>query len=157
MLTVENWTIEEQTGYKPITTFYTDFSIADKFGINAIQDTYNRTFKSWKSNINYITELVMVLNWKCWRWYEVNNEYSRLYIARWDHEMLDRIMYEMKTASDYVHEHGQYPSGWNSIMETYRLLRQQEEQQKQQSAPKPTPPQNDIPDKSAFKPKSRSI
>ena len=79
MLTVENWTIEEQTGYKPITTFYTDFSIADKFGIAAIQDTYNRSFKSWKSNINYITELVMVLNWKCWRWYEVNNEYSRLY------------------------------------------------------------------------------
>ena len=21
----------------------------------------------------------MVLNWKCWRWYEVNNEYSQLY------------------------------------------------------------------------------
>ena len=76
---VENWTIEEQTGYKPITTFYMDFSIADKFGQKAIQDTYDNAFKSWKSNINYITELVMVLNWKCWRWYEVNNEYSILY------------------------------------------------------------------------------
>ena len=86
-----------------------------------------------------------------------DEEYSKLFFARWDHEMLDRIMYEMKTASDYVHEHGQYPSGWNSIMETYRLLRQQEEQRKQQSAPKPTPPQNDTPEKSTFKPKSRSI
>ena len=86
-----------------------------------------------------------------------DEEYSKLFFARRDHEMLDRIMYEMKTASDYVHEHGQYPSGWNSIMETYRLLRQQEEQQKQQSAPKPAPPQNDTPEKSTFKPKSRSI
>ena len=79
MFTLENWTIQEQTGYKPITTFYTDFSIADKFGISAIQDTYNRSFKSWKANYKYITELAMVMNWKCWRWYEVNDEYSRLY------------------------------------------------------------------------------
>ena len=84
-------------------------------------------------------------------------EYSKLFFARWDHEMLDRIMYEMKTASDYVHEHGQYPSGWNSIMETYRLLRQQEEQQKQQSAPKPETPKSDTPDQTKIKPKQKRI
>lgn len=44
---IENWRIEELTGYKPITTFYTDFSIADKFGVEAIKDTYNRSFASW--------------------------------------------------------------------------------------------------------------
>lgn len=79
MFTFENWTIEEQTGYKPITTFYMDFSIADKFGLDAIKDTYNRAFCGWKTNYMYITELAMVLNWKCWRWYEVNNELSKLY------------------------------------------------------------------------------
>ena len=36
MMKLENWTIEEMTGYKPITTFYTDFSIADKFGTKGI-------------------------------------------------------------------------------------------------------------------------
>ncbi len=86
-----------------------------------------------------------------------DEEYSKLFFARWDHEMLDRIMYEMKTASDYVHEHGQYPSGWNSIMETYRLLRQQEEQQKQQSAPKPETPKSDTPDQTTIKPKQKRI
>ena len=45
---VENWRIEELTGYVPITTFYTDFSIADKFGIGAIEDTYKRSFASWQ-------------------------------------------------------------------------------------------------------------
>lgn len=39
------WRIQQDTGYKPITTFYQDFSIADKFGTNAIRETYNRAFK----------------------------------------------------------------------------------------------------------------
>ena len=56
-----------------------DFSIADKVGLQAIQDTYNRAFEGWKSDYKYITELAMVLNWKCWRWYEVKDDYSRLY------------------------------------------------------------------------------
>ena len=28
---VETWNIKELTGYEPMTTFYEDFSIADKF------------------------------------------------------------------------------------------------------------------------------
>lgn len=80
---LENWTIEEMTGYKPITTFYLDFSIADKFGTTAIQDTYNRAFAEWKTNVKYITELVMVLNWKIFRWFGHNDEYAQLYDRLW--------------------------------------------------------------------------
>ena len=63
------WNIEELTGYKPITTFYEDFSIADNFGEKepyAVADTFRRCFNEWKHNYKYLTELVMVLNWKCW-------------------------------------------------------------------------------------------
>ena len=80
---IENWTIEEMTGYKPITTFYTDFSIADKFGVEAIKDTYKRVFQEWKYDYKYITELAMVLNWKLWRWYGKNDELSMLYDSLW--------------------------------------------------------------------------
>lgn len=67
-------------GYTQKTTFWQDFSIADAFGLSAIKDTYNRAFKSWKTNTEYITEFVMVLNWKCWQWYERGNQtYSELY------------------------------------------------------------------------------
>ena len=77
---IENWNIEAETGYKPITTFYTDFSIAEKFGgIEAIKDTYNRAFKEWKHDYKYITELAMALNWKSFRWYEVKDEFCELY------------------------------------------------------------------------------
>lgn len=75
------WNIHEMTGYEPKTTFYMDFSIADKFGENAIRDTYKRAFDQWKSNVVYLTELVMVLNWKSWEHNEKENvEYTSLYI-----------------------------------------------------------------------------
>lgn len=82
-MVVKNWNIEEMTGYKPITTFYTDFSIADNFGVSAIKDTYKRAFASWKNNVQYLTELVMALNWKIWEHFETNYEYAKVYDALW--------------------------------------------------------------------------
>ena len=83
---LENWNIEALTGYKPISTFYTDFSIAEVFGgstskakLAAIKDTYNRAFNEWKKDYKMLTEFVMVLNWKCNRWYEDNEEFANLY------------------------------------------------------------------------------
>ena len=42
--------VEAHTGYRPFTTFFEDFSIADNFGLDAIKDTYNRTFNEWKND-----------------------------------------------------------------------------------------------------------
>ena len=77
------WNIEEMTGYKPLTTFWQDFTIADMFGTNAIEDTYRRALKEWKSDYKFLTELVMVLNWKIWEYYEVNETVARLYNDLW--------------------------------------------------------------------------
>ena len=54
----------QENGYKFKTTFWSDFTIADKFGLEAVQDTFNRAFSEWKSKVIYLTELVLVLNWK---------------------------------------------------------------------------------------------
>jgi len=78
-----DWNIEEMYGYKPITTFYMDFSIADGFGVAAIKDTYNRAMKYWKSDYKYLTELVMVLNWKIWEHHGRNDRYAKLYDELW--------------------------------------------------------------------------
>ena len=80
---IKMWNIEEMTGYKPITTFWQDFSIADVFGLEAIKDTYKRAFNEWKKNYEYLTELVMVLNWKIWEHYENNEEMAGLYNDLW--------------------------------------------------------------------------
>lgn len=66
--------------YKYFTTFWSDFSIAERFGTGAIEDTAMRAFEEWKSDTKYLTELVMVINHKCWDHYEQKHtELSRLY------------------------------------------------------------------------------
>lgn len=78
------WNIEAITGYKPITTFWDDFSIADMFGEKGVRDTYKISFKCWKTNHEYLTELSMVLNHKIWQHYHMKNEQlARVYDELW--------------------------------------------------------------------------
>ena len=55
---------ESMCGYTQRTTFWDDFTIAEKFGVSAIKDTYKNAFNSWKNDVVFIVELVLVLNWK---------------------------------------------------------------------------------------------
>lgn len=52
---LEDWTIEEETGYEVKTTFYLDFSISEIFGIEGIRTTYESCFTRWNWNHIYIT------------------------------------------------------------------------------------------------------
>ena len=71
--------------YKCQTTFWEDFSIAERFGVEAIRDTYKRTRAEWKNDRVYGTDLSMVLNHKCWYWYEERNTKLRqLYAELWE-------------------------------------------------------------------------
>ena len=99
---IKTWNVEAITGYKPKTTFYDDFSIADKFGEAAIKDTCNRAYKEWKDYVEYLTELVMVLNWKTWEHHDAGNEryvelYSDLYYA------VDDLAREKLTGDDLAY------------------------------------------------------
>lgn len=38
----------KEVGYDLMTTFWEDFSIADKYGVPGIKDTYKRAFNEWK-------------------------------------------------------------------------------------------------------------
>jgi hypothetical protein len=66
-------------GYEMKTTFWEDFTIADAFGVSAIEDTYNRAFNGWKHDYVYITELSLVLNWKMFQWYEKDDSKYQIY------------------------------------------------------------------------------
>lgn len=68
-----------ENGYEIKTTFWQDFTIADAFGISAIEDTFERSFNEWKNNLEYVTELAMVMSWKSFNWYKKNDDYVKLY------------------------------------------------------------------------------
>lgn len=80
-------------GYELTTTFWDDFSIADRFGIKAVKDTYKKAFNEWKDNYVYLTELVLVTNWKCWEHFGKNDKLARLYSDLWSQ------------TQDYAYEH----------------------------------------------------
>lgn len=100
MIKFPQWNIEEETGYRPMTTFWMDFSIADKFGYKAVQDTYRRAFHDWKHDYKYLTELVLVLNHKAWQHCDKNPVLSELYIQLYeiaDNYAIDNLKgYELK-------------------------------------------------------------
>lgn len=75
-------------GYKPKTTFWGDFGVADVFvknkqEPNAIQDTYDRAFKEYKDDKIYGTELAMVLNHKIWEWFKKDKAIATIYDKLW--------------------------------------------------------------------------
>ena len=71
--------IAKDLGIETKTTFWEDFSIADKFGIAAIEDTYERAFKEWRSDVNYLKELILTLNHKIFQYYESHPHMAELY------------------------------------------------------------------------------
>ena len=73
----------ESFGYEAKTTFWEDFSIADRFGIDAVKDTYKRAFKAWKDDYIYLTELVLVLNHKIWQYYTEYPALADVYNELW--------------------------------------------------------------------------
>ena len=84
MFRIKTWNIEAMTGYKPQTTFYEDFSIADAFGISAIKDTYKRGLETAQAlGYIYLTEFVLALNWKIWEHYQTNESFAKTYNDLW--------------------------------------------------------------------------
>ncbi len=66
------------------TTFWMDFSIADRFGEQAIRDTFDRAFKEWSGDYRYLTDLVITLNHKIWQhWQNGNEKTANLYNDMW--------------------------------------------------------------------------
>lgn len=75
--------IRDLNGYETITTFWGDLTIAEAFGPDAVQDTYNRVKTAWAENFKYWTEFVLCLNHKIWQHYKTNEPLGRLYDKLW--------------------------------------------------------------------------
>ena len=100
------WSMAREIGYEPKTTFWQDFCIADLYGPEAIIDTFKRAFREWHKNIEYLTELALVLNHKgtffCREEEPENstlNMISRLYFIMW--EQVDNYAHDHLQGEDY--------------------------------------------------------
>lgn len=96
-----DWNIEEFCGYKPISTYYTDFGIAERFGELSILETFENAVKYWGEDIKWMTEIVMVLNWKQWKHHGIsgNDKLVELYY-RLQQEATKHILDNFKDEED---------------------------------------------------------
>lgn len=86
--------LANNTDYKRKTTFFYDLSIAERSGIAAVNETYNRVMKEWLDDIEYITEFALSLNYKSWEWN-----------GREDDEMTDLYIDLFYKSQDAIYEH----------------------------------------------------
>ena len=77
------WNIEAQTGYKPITNYWDDFTAAERHGEPYITDTYKAKFNECKDDVKKVTELVLVLNWKIWQYAKPFPSLGKIYDKLW--------------------------------------------------------------------------
>lgn len=66
-------------GYTMQSTFFMDFHIAEEFGVDAVKETFENAFKSWKYNHVYLTELAIVMSNNSIAHYDTNKELSKVY------------------------------------------------------------------------------
>ena len=95
--------------YRRRTMFYSDLSIAEWYNEDSVKDTYKRVMKEWIGNIEYITEFILCLNWKCWEHHAKKNESLSL--------LYHDLYYE---AADKVCEH--YKNDKKSLEYYYEIL-----------------------------------
>lgn len=75
--------IRDMNGYETITTFWADLTIAEAYGLAAVQETFDRVKRDWGGNYQYFTEFILVLNHKIWYYYQTNEPLARLYDKLW--------------------------------------------------------------------------
>ncbi len=75
--------LERQFDFHFETTFWEEFSIADNYGSEGVREHYNLVFNQWKDNLRFLTELVLVLNWKIYQWYQVDDNLGMTYDQLW--------------------------------------------------------------------------
>jgi len=74
------WEMAEQLDYTPVTNLWEQFTEAEMNGLEAVDILAEDAFELYKNDIVCLTEFIMVINHKCWYWFEHNdNQVGRFY------------------------------------------------------------------------------
>lgn len=83
----------QSIGKERKTTFFSDLSIAERCGTNAVKETYRDVMGSWGDDIDFMCEWVICLNQKIWQHYTTDRELAKVYDDLW------------RKADNYCREH----------------------------------------------------
>lgn len=73
--------LSELKGENRKTTFMSDLSIGEWYGMRGVLDTVKNAVSSWKDDEEYMAEFILCLNWKSWEHHARGNmSWVRLYV-----------------------------------------------------------------------------
>ena len=73
----------QSVGKERKTTFFADLSIAECYGADEVKDTYKRVVKSWKNDVEFMSEFCIALNQKIWQHYNKRRDLAEVYNDLW--------------------------------------------------------------------------
>lgn len=90
-------------GGEACSTCWQDFCIANRFGIEAVKDTYNRIFNDFKHDIKVLVELALSTNNMSWRFHSAYEKSHKTL----DGQMRDLYISLYEKVNDYVYDSGE--------------------------------------------------
>lgn len=79
----ERMALEKKLDYRFHTLYWELFCLGELLGEKTIRKNYKNALENCKDNLVHLTELVLVLNLKIWRWYNVDDNLGKLYDELW--------------------------------------------------------------------------
>lgn len=112
----KNFEANLRSDYKRITTYTSDFSMAEWYipadGMKAVADTLRDALTNWRDSVEYFAEIIIVLNKKAWEHSARNNRklsqlYSELYYMARDlyFDWFDEDNKKHQQAMDYYFQY----------------------------------------------------
>lgn len=94
------WKMAEQIGYTPATNLWEKFTECEFNGLEAIDSFAEEVFNLYKDNIIYLTEFIMVINHKCWYWFEHGDNHIARFYSELYHEFDERAINYIESNMD---------------------------------------------------------
>ena len=92
---------------RPSTLYWADFSVAEKFGVKALKDTWAKVGDIKELDPAVLTELIVVLNHKLWQCHDLGQmetEKYKLY-EKWYNKAMDHAVSTNNGWTDAQREH----------------------------------------------------
>lgn len=94
------WEMAEQIGYTPATNLWENFTEREFNGLEAVDSFAEEVFNLYKDNIIYLTEFIMVINHKCWYWFEHGDNHIARFYSELYHEFDKRAINYIESNMD---------------------------------------------------------
>lgn len=100
--------LREVSGRERKTTFMSDLSLGEWYGLRGLFDTIKNAMTSWCNDVEYMAEFILCVNWKSWEHDARNNGgWTKLYVSLFEkvRDLMYRYYENDEEKTQYLYEY----------------------------------------------------